>query len=222
MLHTKQPWFHGEVSRDEAESRLRAAGFRNGLFLARERDSKGSFALGLVFKGQVYHYLLDRDRYGQLSITDGRKFDNLMQAVDHYSRKADGLLCPLGDGCTSPSFVHSAPRDRRRPPPLPDGDTKPTVAPRRFPPVPSARGGGGANVPLSQEILHQAKKTEGYHSIYDTFNLSRTTTRLRKDNLALKTELGEWKWVTKIGSFFSFAVFFYRSGTVWIRHERYL
>ena len=36
---------------------------------------------------------------GQLSIENGRKFENLLQVVDHYSRTPDGLLCSLGDVC---------------------------------------------------------------------------------------------------------------------------
>ena len=36
---------------------------------------------------------------GQLSIENGRKFENLLQVVDHYSRTPDGLLCSLGEYC---------------------------------------------------------------------------------------------------------------------------
>ena len=36
---------------------------------------------------------------GQLSIENGRKFENLLQVVDHYSRTPDGLLSALGDFC---------------------------------------------------------------------------------------------------------------------------
>ena len=36
---------------------------------------------------------------GQLSIENGRKFENLLQVVDHYSRTPDGLLRSLGEVC---------------------------------------------------------------------------------------------------------------------------
>lgn len=58
-----------------------------------------SFALCLCHNGQIYHYLLDMNTLGQLSIENGRKFENLLQVVDHYSRTPDGLLCSLGDVC---------------------------------------------------------------------------------------------------------------------------
>ena len=41
---------------------------------------------------------------GQLSIANGRKFENLIQVVDHYSRTPDGLLRSLGDVCSVNMF----------------------------------------------------------------------------------------------------------------------
>ena len=56
---------------------------------------------------------------GQLSIENGRKFENLLQVVDHYSRTPDGLLCSLGDYCPVRGFEESkgrsAPRVRHGP-----------------------------------------------------------------------------------------------------------
>ena len=99
ILHRKQQWFHGPISRDESERRMRVFGFRDGLFLVRERTQVNSFALCLVYQLQIYHYLLDMNPLGQLSIENGRKFENLLQVVDHYSRTPDGLLSALGDFC---------------------------------------------------------------------------------------------------------------------------
>ena len=99
ILHRKQQWFHGSIGRDESEQRLRSFGLKNGLFLVRERTEVNSFALCLAYKNEVYHYLLEMNLLGQLSIENGRKFENLLQVVDHYSRTADGLLCALGDVC---------------------------------------------------------------------------------------------------------------------------
>lgn len=65
----------------------------------RERTQVNSFALCVVFRSEVYHYLLDMNNLGQLSIENGRKFENLLQVVDHYSRTPDGLLCALNDVC---------------------------------------------------------------------------------------------------------------------------
>ena len=99
ILHRKQGWFHGAISREESEQRMRRFGLQDGLFLVRERTQVNSFALCVVFNQQVYHYLLDMNSLGQLSIENGRKFENLLQVVDHYSRTPDGLLCCLGDFC---------------------------------------------------------------------------------------------------------------------------
>ena len=52
-----------------------------------------------VSSGQIYHYLLDMDTLGQLSIENGRKFENLLDVVDHYSRTPDGFLRSLGEVC---------------------------------------------------------------------------------------------------------------------------
>ena len=98
-MHRKQLWFHGPISREESERRMKSYGVRDGLFLVRERTQVNSFALCLVFRNDIYHYLLDMNSLGQLSIENGRKFENLLQVVDHYSRTPDGLLCALVDVC---------------------------------------------------------------------------------------------------------------------------
>lgn len=79
-------------------------GIRDGIFLVRERTQVNSFALCLCHNSVIYHYLLDMNTLGQLSIENGRKFENLLQVVDHYSRTADGLLCSLGDVCPVSMF----------------------------------------------------------------------------------------------------------------------
>ncbi len=99
ILHRKQGWFHGAISREESERRIHHFGIMNGLFLVRERTQVNSFALCVVFNQQIYHYLLDMNSLGQLSIENGKKFENLLQVVDHYSRTPDGLLCCLGEFC---------------------------------------------------------------------------------------------------------------------------
>ena len=99
ILHRKQVWFHGAISREESELRLKNFGLRDGLFLVRERTIVNSFALCVSFRNEIFHYLLDMNTLGQLSIENGRKFENLLQVVDHYSRTPDGLLCALGDVC---------------------------------------------------------------------------------------------------------------------------
>ena len=105
ILHRKQLWFHGPISREESERRIKTYGLKDGLFLVRERTQVNSFALCLAHRGEIFHYLLDMNTLGQLSIENGRKFENLLQVVDHYSRTPDGLLCSLYDMCPVSMFV---------------------------------------------------------------------------------------------------------------------
>lgn len=127
VLHKNQLWFHGGISRDEAERRLQVLGCLDGMFLI--RDKEPGFALGLCHEGSVVHYLFDVDAQGRLSIKSGPKFDNLMLAVDHYTLREDGLLCKLRDPCNAELFdgrrrtpsVGTRPvglfdQDQRRPP----------------------------------------------------------------------------------------------------------
>ena len=102
VLHKNQIWFHGVISREEAERRLATLGCQNGMFLIRERDP--GYVLGLCYEGSVVHYLFDIDQQERLSIKSGPKFDNLMLAVDHYSQREDGLLCKLSEPCSMELF----------------------------------------------------------------------------------------------------------------------
>ncbi|XP_022100262.1 tyrosine-protein kinase SYK-like [Acanthaster planci] len=102
ILHQERPWFHGQLTRAEAEQRIITSGLQEGKFLARERNEPGSFALTLCYNNSVYHYKIDKDCTGQLSIKDGPKFDSLLQMVDHYTLKKDGLLCCLMVPCIDP------------------------------------------------------------------------------------------------------------------------
>lgn len=100
--HETMPWFHGMISREDAERRLLKSPISNGKFLIRERDSNGSFAISMISEGKAYHYRIDKDKTGKLSIPDGKKFDTLWQLVEHYTYKPDGLLRVLTDVCVSP------------------------------------------------------------------------------------------------------------------------
>ena len=115
ILHQKQEWFHGALDREESIERLETysrlgghdSNSNNGLFLVRERVQANSFALCVFFHLTVYHYKLDMNKLGQLSIENGQRFENLLQVVDHYSRTADGLLCKLEDPCPVSYFRDS-------------------------------------------------------------------------------------------------------------------
>ena len=188
VLHVRQPWFHGKITREEAERRLRSTSMPNGLFLVREREGD-SFALGLCFQRIVYHYLLDRNADSQLSIQDGRKFDNLIQVVDHYSRKPDGLLCCLMDPCPvtgfGPSLITSNSPVEDVEPPQPESVRNQRQPPRSFVPVlPPIRPS------RSPADMRHLEEQGGFKSIYEELRIPQQF-KLRKEQLALGKELGK-------------------------------
>ncbi|KAJ8306172.1 hypothetical protein KUTeg_016717 [Tegillarca granosa] len=89
-LHTKQPWYHDRISREEADKRMNKDGHVDGKFLVRQRDDKKTFALTLSYKDESRHYMIDKmnDKYG---IQDGPKFDCIIMVstVSYLKTKAD-------------------------------------------------------------------------------------------------------------------------------------
>ena len=79
ILHKTQTWFHGNLSREESETLLRRSGLKDGTFLVRERVDANSYAICVAHSQKIYHYLLERNNDGLLSIQKGRKFENLLQ-----------------------------------------------------------------------------------------------------------------------------------------------
>lgn len=87
------PWFHGSITRDEAEHLLQPR--EDGLFLVRESTNfPGDYTLCVCFQGKVEHY---RVKYSEnkLTIDDEEFFENLGQLVAHYEKDADGLCTQL-------------------------------------------------------------------------------------------------------------------------------
>lgn len=101
-LHTQMPWFHGSISRDEADRRLAADGHDDGKFLVRLREDKKTYALSLSHKGETRHYMIEKK--DKFHILGGPKFDCIMMMIDHYHNKADGLLCKLAVPCPAPNY----------------------------------------------------------------------------------------------------------------------
>jgi c-src tyrosine kinase len=86
-------WFHGSITRDEAERLLQPR--EEGLFLVRESTNyPGDYTLCVCFQDKVEHY---RVKYHdkKLTIDDEEYFDNLSQLVEHYEQDADGLCTQL-------------------------------------------------------------------------------------------------------------------------------
>ncbi|KAA0191174.1 Tyrosine-protein kinase Abl [Fasciolopsis buskii] len=88
------PWYHGAVSRQAGEQLLRSG--ITGSFLVRASESApGQLSVTVRHLGRVYHYRISQDARGLFYITNVHRFPNVVQLIDHHSRSADGLVCPL-------------------------------------------------------------------------------------------------------------------------------
>ncbi|OQV23738.1 Tyrosine-protein kinase CSK [Hypsibius exemplaris] len=87
------PWFHGKISREEAEMLLVPP--YDGMFLVRESTNfPGDYTLCVSFGGRVEHYhIIYRDHH--LTIDEEEMFETLGQLVEHYQNDADGLCTSL-------------------------------------------------------------------------------------------------------------------------------
>nr|XP_028569506.1 tyrosine-protein kinase ZAP-70 [Podarcis muralis] len=102
--HEKMPWYHGSITRAQAESRLYSGSQPDGKFLLREKKEKGSYALSLVYGKTVYHYRIGQDKAGKYSVEDGTKFDTLWQLVEYLKLKPDGLIYYLRESTPNPDM----------------------------------------------------------------------------------------------------------------------
>lgn len=87
------PWFHGKISREDAEILLNPR--EDGLFLVRESTNfPGDYTLCVCYKSKVEHYrVIYKDN--KLTIDEEEYFENLSQLVEHYQNDADGLCTKL-------------------------------------------------------------------------------------------------------------------------------
>ncbi|XP_050519182.1 tyrosine-protein kinase CSK-like [Diabrotica virgifera virgifera] len=86
-------WYHGKISRDEAENLLRPRS--DGLFLIRESTNfPGDYTLCVCFQSKVEHYRV-KSNSDRLTIDDEEFFDNLEELIEHYKNDADGLCTKL-------------------------------------------------------------------------------------------------------------------------------
>lgn len=95
-----QHWFHGRISRQEAEELLARAGKQDGLYLLRESTaSAGSYALSVCHNNKIIHYHIQRHTDGMVAIEDGKKFPGPVELLQHHQYALDGLLTKLTDPC---------------------------------------------------------------------------------------------------------------------------
>ncbi|KAL9874287.1 SH2 ankyrin repeat kinase isoform 1-T1 [Glossina fuscipes fuscipes] len=91
-------WYHGKLSRENAEELIKNGENLDGTFLIRESSTAtGDFVLTLLFQGEVCHYQIRR--HGEdafFSIEDKIKIlHGLETLVDFYQQAANGLVTKL-------------------------------------------------------------------------------------------------------------------------------
>uniref|UniRef100_A0A182J4E7 Tyrosine-protein kinase n=1 Tax=Anopheles atroparvus TaxID=41427 RepID=A0A182J4E7_ANOAO len=100
-------WFHGKISREEAEDILRREG-GDGVFLVRESSSsEGDYVLSVLFKGEVVHYAIRRhgdDAF--FSIHDHTPIHGLDSLIEHYQKDKGNLVTRLQVICRSDPPPH--------------------------------------------------------------------------------------------------------------------
>jgi len=97
----KHSWYHGLVSRVEAESRLSSE--IDGSFLVRESMSRpGEYSVSLRLEGSTSHYKIYQDEKGYY-IKAGAKFKTLQSLVHHHSNHIYGLKTTLQYSAIDPT-----------------------------------------------------------------------------------------------------------------------
>ncbi|CAA9995036.1 unnamed protein product [Nesidiocoris tenuis] len=102
---TKDDWYHGTLSRDEAVKLLNASGNSDGCFLVRYSGKEHAYILTLTFSNKPYHFPI-HEINGYYVIDDGPYLDSLEHVVEHYSTLSDGL----------PTTLHNPVKPRPKPP----------------------------------------------------------------------------------------------------------
>jgi len=97
VLHHGQKWFHGKLSREEANNKL---GCVDGTYLVRDSKSTGCNVLSLIYNQKPRHYpiVMTETPCGDLhcTIDDGRtKFENVLSLINFYKINRGVLPCPL-------------------------------------------------------------------------------------------------------------------------------
>ncbi|KAM8933453.1 growth factor receptor-bound protein 14 [Pelodytes ibericus] len=104
-VHISQPWFHHNISRDEAQKLIIQQGLVNGVFLVRDSQSNPqAFVLSLCHGQKIKHIQISPiedsgERFYTLDDGDTR-FTDLTQLVEFYQLNKGILPCKLKHYCT--------------------------------------------------------------------------------------------------------------------------
>ncbi|XP_004081783.2 growth factor receptor-bound protein 14 isoform X1 [Oryzias latipes] len=104
-IHLAQPWFHGKLSREEAQRLITQQGLIDGVFLLRDsQSSPKAFVLSLCHLQKIKHFpIMPVDDDGEVfySLDDGHtRFTDLIQLVEFHQLNRGILPCKLRHHCT--------------------------------------------------------------------------------------------------------------------------
>ncbi|CAH4031310.1 unnamed protein product [Pieris brassicae] len=102
-------WFHGKISRENAEKLLKEEG-EDGVFLVRESNtSHGDYVLSVLHQGEVVHYQIRR--HGEdafFSIEEHTTVHGLDTLIQHYRGDSNGLVTRLSVVCKGQAPPHES------------------------------------------------------------------------------------------------------------------
>ena len=97
-VDSDKDWYHGELTRDQAEEALRASG--SNCFLIRE--SKGNLVLSLIHHGDIYHMVIKHGP-GGYNLSSVKSFSDLNKLVSYHHNNSiiteSGEALILGAAC---------------------------------------------------------------------------------------------------------------------------
>ncbi|XP_045471977.1 growth factor receptor-bound protein 10-like isoform X3 [Harmonia axyridis] len=101
-IHTMQPWFHSNLTRDQASSLVTRYGEGDGVFIVRpSRTSEGTYVLTYKCQGKLAHQqivpIIDKERNITVFTLDNglTKFYDILQLVEFYTVNLGPLMCRL-------------------------------------------------------------------------------------------------------------------------------
>ncbi|PAA56553.1 hypothetical protein BOX15_Mlig002125g1 [Macrostomum lignano] len=97
-----QAYFHGRLTREQAEEQLLARGAADGLFLLRA-STGGNYAVSICHAGRVLHYSVERQPDGAYRIANGRAFPGPVELLRHHAARLDGFVTLASLPCDRPA-----------------------------------------------------------------------------------------------------------------------
>jgi len=96
-----EPWYFGNITRLDAEKRLKHPENKDGAFIIRDSQTRTShkYSLSVKLDNSIRHYRIEEHQKGGFYISTKYVYSTLHDLVEHHSKAADGLCIKLGEPC---------------------------------------------------------------------------------------------------------------------------